>query len=52
VQEVESAFMALRASIDGKDGQLDAHSARLDSLLEKADARGPAARSSPSWRRW
>src|SRR3984893_193477 len=41
VQEVESAFMALRASIDGKDGQLDAHSARLDSLLEKADARGP-----------
>jgi len=41
VQEVESAFMALRASIEGKDGQLDAHSARLDSLLEKADARGP-----------
>src|SRR6266404_8985568 len=41
VQEIESAFMALRASIDGKDGQLDAHSARLDSLLEKADARGP-----------
>jgi high-affinity iron transporter len=41
VQDVESAFLALRASIDGKDAQLDAHAARLDSLLEKADARGP-----------
>jgi high-affinity iron transporter len=41
VQEVESAFLALRASIDGKDAQLDAHAARLDSVLEKADARGP-----------
>src|SRR5581483_11750318 len=41
VQEVESAFLALRASIDGKDGQLDAHAARLDALLERADAREP-----------
>src|SRR5436190_19261748 len=41
VQDVESAFLALRASIDGKDAQLDAHAARLDALLEKADARGP-----------
>jgi len=41
VQDVESAFLALRASIDGKDGRLDANAARLDSLLEKADARGP-----------
>jgi high-affinity iron transporter len=41
VQEVESAFLALRASIDGKDAQLDSHAARLDSLLEKADSRGP-----------
>src|SRR5262249_50669815 len=29
------------ASIDGKDAQLEAQAARLDSLLEKADARGP-----------
>ena len=41
VQDIESAFMALRTSIDGKDGQLDAHAARLDALLEKADAREP-----------
>ncbi|HYS11411.1 MAG TPA: FTR1 family protein [Myxococcales bacterium] len=41
VQEVESAFLALRASIDGRDAQLDSHAARLDSLLEKADSRGP-----------
>ena len=41
MQDVESAFLALRASIDGKDAQLDAHAARLDALLEKADARGP-----------
>jgi len=41
VHDVESAFLALRASIDGKDAQLDAQAAHLDSLLEKADARGP-----------
>ena len=41
VQDVESAFLALRSSIDGKDARLDANAARLDSLLEKADARGP-----------
>ncbi len=41
VNDVESAFLALRASIDGKDAQLDARAAHLDSLLEKADARGP-----------
>jgi high-affinity iron transporter len=41
VQDVESAFLALRASIDGKDSRLDVNAARLDSLLEKADARGP-----------
>ncbi len=41
VQEIESAFLTLRTSIDGKDGQLEAHAARLDALLEKADAREP-----------
>jgi high-affinity iron transporter len=41
VQDVEAAFLALRASVDGKDGQLDVHAARLDALLEKADAREP-----------
>src|SRR2546422_1067030 len=39
VQEVEAAFLALRASIDGRDAQLEARAARLDGLLEKADAR-------------
>ena len=41
VQDVESAFLGLRASIDAKDSQLDAKAARLDALLEKADSRGP-----------
>jgi high-affinity iron transporter len=41
VQDVEAAFLALRGSIDGKDAQLEPHAARLDALLEKADARGP-----------
>ena len=41
VQDVEAAFMALRSSIDLRDGQLEAHAARLDALLEKADAREP-----------
>ncbi len=40
VQDIEAAFLALRGSIDGKDALLDAHAARLDALLEKADARG------------
>ncbi|TMB19620.1 MAG: cytochrome c, partial [Deltaproteobacteria bacterium] len=39
VQEVEAAFLALRASIDSRDAQLEARAARLDGLLEKADAR-------------
>jgi high-affinity iron transporter len=39
VQEVEGAFLALRASIDAHDQQLEARAARLDGLLEKADAR-------------
>ncbi|HET7785542.1 MAG TPA: c-type cytochrome [Myxococcales bacterium] len=38
VQEIEAAFLALRGSIDGKDALLEAHAARLDALLEKADA--------------
>src|SRR3954471_3033909 len=40
VQDVEAAFLTLRGSIDGKDDLLEAHAARLDALLEKADARG------------
>jgi high-affinity iron transporter len=40
VTEIESAFLALRGAIDaGRDPDADA--ARLDSLLEKADVRGP-----------
>ncbi|HZX95830.1 MAG TPA: FTR1 family protein [Myxococcales bacterium] len=41
VQEIEAAFLALRGSIDGKDSALDQNAAKLDALLEKADARGP-----------
>ncbi len=41
VQDIEAQFLALRGSIDGKDRQLEANAARLDALLEKADARGP-----------
>lgn len=40
VQDIEAAFLTLRGSIDGKDALLEAHAARLDALLEKADARG------------
>jgi high-affinity iron transporter len=40
VQDIEAAFLALRGSVDGKDALLEAHAARLDALLEKADARG------------
>ena len=40
VNEIESAFLALRTSID-KGGDPDADAARLDALLEKADVRGP-----------
>ncbi|MGE5049106.1 MAG: c-type cytochrome, partial [Deltaproteobacteria bacterium] len=40
VQDIEAAFLALRGSIDGKDALLEAHAARLDAMLEKADARG------------
>src|SRR5260370_15087482 len=40
VHQVETAFLALRASVEsGKD--LDASAARLDALLEQADTRGP-----------
>jgi high-affinity iron transporter len=41
VQEIESAFMAVRGSIDGGGPGLDSGAARLDALLERADARGP-----------
>src|SRR5438067_1930922 len=41
VQEVEGSFLALRAAIDGRQPDLEARAARLDGLLEKADARGP-----------
>ncbi|HYY53219.1 MAG TPA: c-type cytochrome, partial [Myxococcales bacterium] len=41
VQEVEGSFLALRAAIDGREPDLEARAARLDALLEKADARGP-----------
>src|SRR5919201_2661123 len=41
VQEVEGSFLALRAAIDGRQPDLEARAARLDALLEKADARGP-----------
>ena len=41
VQEVEGSFLALRAAIDGQQPDLEARAARLDGLLEKADARGP-----------
>src|SRR4051812_5786009 len=40
VQDVEAAFLTLRGSIDGKDDLLEAHAARLDALLEKANGRG------------
>jgi high-affinity iron transporter len=40
VQDIEAAFLALRGSVDGKDALLEAHAARLDALLERADARG------------
>ena len=39
VQEVEAAFLSLRASIETRDAQLEARAARLDGLLEKADSR-------------
>jgi high-affinity iron transporter len=40
VTSIESAFLALRAAVEsGKD--IDSAAARLDSLLEKADTRGP-----------
>jgi high-affinity iron transporter len=40
VHEVETAFLALRASVQsGQD--LDANAARLDALLEQADTHGP-----------
>ncbi|HUJ27184.1 MAG TPA: c-type cytochrome [Myxococcales bacterium] len=38
VRDIESAFLALRASLD-EPSQLEGNAARLDSLLEKADAR-------------
>jgi high-affinity iron transporter len=45
VAEIERQFLALRASLDGskegKGGDPEAIVARLDSLLERADARGP-----------
>jgi high-affinity iron transporter len=41
VQEVEGSFLALRAAIDRGAPDLDARAARLDALLERADARGP-----------
>jgi high-affinity iron transporter len=41
VQEVEGSFLGLRAAIDGREPDLEARAARLDGLLEKADARGP-----------
>jgi high-affinity iron transporter len=41
VREIESAFMAVRSSIDGGGPGLDSVAARLDSLLERADVRGP-----------
>ena len=44
VQEVESAFLALRTSIEARDAELDVRAARLDALLEKADAREPGGR--------
>src|SRR5260221_3340838 len=40
VAEVASAFLALRAAIDSGQ-EVDANAARLDALLEKADARPP-----------
>ena len=39
VQEVEAAFLSLRASIETRDAQLEPRAARLDGLLEKADSR-------------
>src|SRR5205085_2202610 len=39
VREIESGFLALRSSLDGPG--LESAAARLDSLLERADARGP-----------
>jgi high-affinity iron transporter len=41
VREIESAFLAVRGDIDGGGPGLDSGAARLDSLLERADARGP-----------
>src|SRR5439155_1152115 len=38
-QEVEAAFLSLRASIETRDAQLEPRAARLDGLLEKADSR-------------
>ena len=41
VQDIEFSFLALRAAFEGKDGAPDAQAARLDALLERADARQP-----------
>ncbi|TMA29796.1 MAG: c-type cytochrome [Deltaproteobacteria bacterium] len=41
VREIESAFLAVRGDIDRGGPGLDAGAARLDTLLERADARGP-----------
>jgi high-affinity iron transporter len=47
VAEIEQEFLALRSSLDGPKGggrgggDTEAIAARLDSLLERADARGP-----------
>jgi len=42
VTQIENEFLALRASLDApKGGDTEAIVARLDSLLERADARGP-----------
>ena len=41
MREIESAFLAVRGDIDRGGPGLDAGAARLDTLLERADARGP-----------
>jgi high-affinity iron transporter len=41
VQDIETSFLALRTALEGKGGAADAQAARLDALLEKADAREP-----------
>jgi len=50
VQEVEAAFLSLRASIETRDAQLASAGPRGSTgLLEKADSRAAGARWSRSW---